>query len=682
LKHLPERAGVSGTLVLLYVPLILLFSLVAAASFLPDIRLWGINHLAFYSTPVRLIALAVIAVSFLPPVSRSVYRLLSGMLAAIRAHRKIRVCVLIAVPLAAIGVFLAFQSATLLLGDGQLIANDFEHALGSRATSVKPDFDTVVLDHHDAKGSTLVYYGAAAIAGRYLGISPVAGIRALNCVLGGILILVLLWIVLRDTLSVSLSIWLAVLILSSGSVQLFFGYVENYTPVLFFAYLYLFSGLMFIHTRRALWMVVTIGCALTALAMHLLGAVLLLSLGLLLAWSLVRNRSPRLLPYLAASLVLLFLIATFVLAKATDYGKHFLPLRATEDISGILTPTHWLDILNELLIVLPTLPLFAVMGILAYRWSRVKRASQEPNERGAGCLDSVTESGDGRWFGTQIEWYWSLLIALPCLVFLVAFRTEIGMARDWDLLSITIVGLLPLALFALNRLSVNFGDSWVPAITTPVLVLSAVLAVAWIGVNASPGRSARRYESILKYDTTRAAYAYEVLARHYYEAGRHSEAADVLEEGTGGSDNLRLQATLVIYYVDAGRTDDAIDLLGQILRLRPALDKERIQLGLLLDRAGRYQDLLPVAHDGTRLHPGQSIYHYLYGKALLKTGVTREGAGELLEAERLGPPALIASDLRKLVKQLSESGEIPLPDARLSPQDHPSPAMQEREGEN
>ena len=63
-----------------------------------------------------------------------------------------------------------------------------------------------------------------------------------------------------------------------------------------------------------------------------------------------------------------------------------------------------------------------------------------------GSANRCRGSRTGGWFATGIEWYWSLLIALPCLTFLTVFKTEIGMPRDWDLLSITIVGLLPLAL--------------------------------------------------------------------------------------------------------------------------------------------------------------------------------------------------------------------------------------------
>jgi tetratricopeptide (TPR) repeat protein len=659
----PAQRGFRWELV--YVSLLCLFALVAIASFLPEKRFWGINHLAFYSTSVKLTALAVIAVSFVPMVSQFIYSKLCGALAALRARRKDRTWLLVVVPLAAVVVFLVFQSTTLLLGDGQLIANEFEHTLGSRPTSIRLDFRTLVLEHSDAKGATLLYYGAAAMASRVFDISPVSGIRTLNCVLGGVLTLILLLIALRGPLSTELGMWLAFLMLSSGTMQLFFGYVENYTPVLFFAYLYLLSGLMFIHKKRRLWLGLVILFFGLSVAMHRLGALLTPSIGLLLGWSLLRVRGRKSLRCLTAALVAVFLIVTCVVAEFTEYGRHFLPLRAAEDIYGVFTPAHWLDILNELLIVLPALPLFIVMAVLGYRHSRLTRSSTADSAAESGRWDAGIEPAGGAWLRTEIECYWFLLIAIPCLVFVIVFRTEIGMARDWDLLSITIVGLLPLALHTLNRSLVRWGGAWMPSITAPALVLSVVLGMAWIGINASPERAARRYESILEYDRTFARYAYEILARHYYDDARLGEAIAAMEKAVSGSDNVRIQALLVVYYVDAGRTDEAIELLKEILRALPLYDKGRTQLVILLDLAKRYEEVLPVARAGTRYHPQEPMYHYFYGKALIETGDIEEGGRELLEAERLNPPPAIMNDIKRVLKRLKMDGKFQVPDDRI-----------------
>ena len=60
LNYSSEQARMGATRALLYAPLILLFALIAAASFLPDKRLWGINHLAFHSPALRIVALSLI----------------------------------------------------------------------------------------------------------------------------------------------------------------------------------------------------------------------------------------------------------------------------------------------------------------------------------------------------------------------------------------------------------------------------------------------------------------------------------------------------------------------------------------------------------------------------------------------------------------------------------------------
>ena len=53
--------------------------LFGVASFLPDERLWGLNHLAFFAMPLRLALLALVAICFIPPFARL---LLEGFLSA------------------------------------------------------------------------------------------------------------------------------------------------------------------------------------------------------------------------------------------------------------------------------------------------------------------------------------------------------------------------------------------------------------------------------------------------------------------------------------------------------------------------------------------------------------------------------------------------------------------------
>jgi hypothetical protein len=93
-----------------YLCLLCLFALIAVASFLPDRRLSGTNHLAFYSTPVKVVVMTVVPVSFLPTVSRKAYGTLADTLCMLRSDRKIGRWLILVVPIISVGILLVLQS--------------------------------------------------------------------------------------------------------------------------------------------------------------------------------------------------------------------------------------------------------------------------------------------------------------------------------------------------------------------------------------------------------------------------------------------------------------------------------------------------------------------------------------------------------------------------------------------
>ena len=236
----PLRLIIHGTL-------LLLFALIAAASFLPDRRLWGINHLAFFPVHVRVIALLVMAVSFLPAAARSVHSFLSGMIDRIRPRRTFFNWAAVIIAIISAAVFVRFRSSTLLLGDGQLIVRNYEYVSEGYSNVVMRDIRTILRDEDIARGASILYFLSVRVSETIFGGSPIDGIRIFNCILGGIFAFLFLSIVLRMELSTELRIWIIFLMLSSGTMQLFFGYAENYTPLMFVCFLYLTSGFAVLH---------------------------------------------------------------------------------------------------------------------------------------------------------------------------------------------------------------------------------------------------------------------------------------------------------------------------------------------------------------------------------------------------------------------------------------------------
>jgi hypothetical protein len=624
---------------LLYIPLALMFALVAVAAFLPERRLWGINHLAFYPLPTRLGLLGFIGLSFVPGIARGFHSFVLRSIGRLgyRGGRGVWTVIILAV--VATAVFIALQSSTLLLGDGRLVADNFKHAFMHESTLTTSSQAQILKNESIAKGATLVYYWFSHAAHGLFGWQPLKAMRVFNCLLGGVLVLVILRIVSRTRASPELRMWLVALALTSGAIELFFGYVENYTPLLLFAVLYVASGFTLIERRSVRWLMVTLVALVLTMAMHVEGMLMAPSFVLLLIWFVLRRRGENLVGVATPVLIALILIGTYVAGTYTVLGRHLLRLRTSGESVGVLAPSHSADIVNEILLILPMFPIFVVMAVAMLR-SRL----------------AADESGG--LFSRQTEWHFALLILVPCLVFLIVFNPRLGMARDWDLFALTSVGLIPVALLVLNRFLLNLRRTDVPLVASPALVMSAVLVLSWIGINSSALRSADRYKSILSYDETFGQYAYETLGKHYYDEGRLEDAIAAMEKAVSFSYNARLHILLGVYYRDAGRFADAAAILRPVLEQEPHNEKVRCEFALLLSRAGLYDELYEVARTGTEYHPENPVFHALYGKMLIGMGRIEEGVEELRTLKELDSSGELVEEVDRIIEELKQDGKL------------------------
>lgn len=640
--------------------LVVLLILISAASFLPDKRLWGVNHLAFYPLPARIIALILMSLSFLPPVARKIYALVAGSLDILMSRRRLLMWLMVIISLTSIFIFFHFQSSTLLLGDGHLVVRNFEYASEGYTNVVTRDIKTILEKIEIAKGATILYYIAVKISEEIFSSTPVNGIKAFNCILGGIFIFIFLRIFLLSSIPAELRIWLAILVLSSGTMELFFGYVENYTPLIFFASLFLLSGFFLIHRSRKYWIFINLLCLLIGIFIHVQATLLVPSFLFLLVWTLAGKHRETALRWLTPSLAALILAGTFIARAFTGFGKHILTLRTTGDFYGIITPSHWLDILNELLILMPTFFLFVIMAALTLRRTG-KRSIRDETMKKPGKPSSAKNIRSGEWFSLKAEWHFTLLLLVPSLLFLVLFKPEIGMPRDWDLFTLTFLGLLPLALLIMNRFLKQTGIKAIYSITVPAAVMSILAGIAWIGVNAAPSRAAGRFEQILGYDRTNSNYVYEILSKHYYGEHQLDKAITVIEEAVSFSQNPRMYLILSNYYEESGRIDDAIDALYKIPQKWTNLEYAewaRRRLVTLLDRTGQYVKLEEVARDGTQNHPDKPIFHFFLGKSLLVQDRFKEGIEELNKCKSLNPPPAVSQQIDDVLKRLETEGKL------------------------
>ncbi len=289
------------------------------------------------------------------------------------------------------------------------------------------------------------------------------------------------------------SAWLTFGLLASlGILQLFFGYVENYSFAAAGVLLYLWLGLRTLAGKTPLWITASV-LALTH-ALHPSTLVLAPSL-LYCGWHSLRtiqvigrnNRRQRTVLLIILSIGLPMLLVGLGVVGLMESGGHgirmlistdrpgggdarpFVPLWAITTRWEHYTMFSWLhlrDFLQQQLLVAPVvLPSLLVVLIATLAEWRAKQKTE------------VTEG-----YNSIIHF---LLLASFCyLLFTWVWNPDYGGQRDWDLFSLAAI---PTALLLVATLTKRFADQrYLQAGTIPLLMLQWLHLAAWIYQNTRP----------------------------------------------------------------------------------------------------------------------------------------------------------------------------------------------------
>lgn len=622
----------------------------AAAAFLPDARLWGVNHLAFYPWPVRLIALALMGASLLPPVTREVLRW-TALLSKGLATRRILTAT--ALSLAALVLFIVFDSSTQLLGDGLYVQNNVDRAAKVEAGTLA---EVIADPDPNYPATEMLYLVAPRIAARALGAEPLDVLRVMIAIFGAILVFAVC-AAYREPRALpgprpgagpeTDPTPLVLLVFLSGAVQIFFGYVETYAPVLCLSGLFVLSARRVIARGAPLWAPLVL--ALAATAMHLLGLLLLPALGALALWVAAGRRAARAFQLGSLGLAGAVIVSSIVAASAGPLEKFILPLAGGE--YAVFSADHLADVLNEILLILPGAFVLGILVLMAgpERWRTWWR-----NDAAA-----ASTGGESGVFAATIVF--GLLLALPAVLFLLLFRPALGMARDWDLFAVAAVGLWTPLFAVLDRArSDAAARRWVDAALVPVLVMTAVLTAGWIGVNANDGRAVARFESILTYDRTNAGYAFETLASHHHDREDMASEIRALERAVESSRNPRYLFTLGLRYYYVGEKQKAARTLETCLKIKPDHKQARQSLIQMLFFMEENRKMLALARESAVLFPREPYYPMFEGMALLRLGGVREGREALERALGLDPSPDVRIEIEQIIASLPpDSGAAP-----------------------
>jgi hypothetical protein len=618
-------------------------ALVTVAAFLPAERLWGINHLAFVPPTARFAAIGLILLAFIPVAAKPLYRGGIRLFDAIGFPRRGAVAwiLIVAGMVAATSTFWTFRSSTLLLGDGQLLVRSFEAAEEGYQKVIMRSAKAIANEEMIAPGTTLSYYGAIKAGSKWFKQPPLNSMRGFNCLLGGLLILLLGTVVTGNFARGELRLWLLVLALASASMELFFGYIENYTTPTLLLAVYVVLAFRALHGRGPAWLsIVPLGMACYA---HVQSILFVPSFVYLMLWTIAPSRRPALLRYWTTTFTALAIIGVMVAPVMVKMRKFYVPLGFSNEKYAILSPHHLTDIVNELFMLIPILP---VVGTMAWLGRNAERASGR-EARDARATRTPTE-----WFTHPAEWQFVATILVPCALYILFFHPAIGMPRDWDLFTMMTTALVPFILLVLNRYirATGVAIESVARFAAPSLIILMVTSIAWVSVNASTERTIDRFRSILTYDRTHASYAWENLAMLQHDRKELDAAIETMRVAVDHSHNPRQSVRLAVYLDEAGRTEEAKQILTKILERRPEFSKARFRLMLFLEKENDWGQILGVAGDGVKYSPEDGIYQFFYGEALIRADRVEEGIALFRQCAKLDLPSSAMQHIAETLK--------------------------------
>lgn len=392
-----------------------------------------------------------------------------------RIARRVPPFLLMAIPLVLLAI--RFRSSTHFWGDGWLILTFIEDEPPGR---LRPGLGTIYLMralYHLVSDAGLANPGENSFL--------IAGIGAALLTAWG----------LARFIRATGAPWIAPLALTTAAVQLFFGYIENYTLATAFMALWTMEALLEVRAGKRpglswLWLVLGGGAHAAVL--------------LMLPLQVLRYFPARYRVRLALLMAPLFFLATptaIELGMRGYFVAWTMTTRAGKEL-GFLSMPHFRFIVNQFIWFVP-----AVLLMGAWTLGRKRSAVAREHE---------TEQ-------------WAFAIALLWVAFCVTVRPWLG-ARDWDLVSwmsiplAIAVGIRMLRLPKIDRASLVWST----------LALGFVFAFPWVAGNGPDGKGADRVARLVIHDEHHFIFGKRAhlpkLAWLYFRMGREDLGRTLYEE--------------------------------------------------------------------------------------------------------------------------------------------------------
>lgn len=549
-------------------------------------HLWGIHHLYFFSGHLGWI-LTIAALSlFFTPVSSLVLRpfkfLLQVWESSLRKIGKYRLSA--AVGLASIPLFWLLRTKLFLLGDGYFILQILP---GGQVALTEP-LDRII---HYQFYRLLMHISP--------GMDPSLSYSLLSVVCGGAFVFLSLLIADRLGKNTFQRVLIACSLLTLGSIELFFGYVESYTLLLVGLTSYVLLSIL--HLQGKTSAIPPFLALIFSISLHILAIVFVPSFAYLVLRK-ARARQGRrpgvfgVLSLAACLGIICLAVWRFFIAKFEGTGfSGLLPLRPSPGNGFTLfSAAHLAEFANQLLLVSPVgVATYLFFSYYALRFKMLR--------------DPVVN--------------FLLISSISALILAFAYDGHWGSA-DWDLMS------FPGVFFALAGilLFVKLGARWSRFGNYGIVLMAVGLlhVVPWVLVNADPQKSVDRYTMIATNDShllgARGGGMWRI-ARILEYAGYLREAEQVLRQGIARDPNelgCYTYLSRLLYF--QGRYDEAKSYLERALAVDPNSAWVKFSLGLVCLETGDFRQAASYLEGIKGQYQGDPDFAVALSKAYLGVG--------------------------------------------------------------
>jgi tetratricopeptide (TPR) repeat protein len=570
--------------------LVLTLALFFISSLVPNKSLWGINHFQFLDGGYKLLLLAAIAMTLLIFRVASLDSVFGDGFSKIHnwfwSERRLpRILFAAAMTL----LFYLFRSRVHLLGDGYAWLGILGHGPSYIHKWTEP-------------GSIYLIRLIQNLLGAYSKETALFAFQIVSVISGGIYVYTMISLIGKLCATPMSRVLGLSTFIFSGSLLLFFGYVEFY-PITWAASVLLINlTIRYLTENRGLWLMVA-SCVF-AILMHL--QTLLFLPGLV--YVLTRAAKP---PFYKK--VAYFIWGLGIIAGTTwlvrlyhtriDFEVLILPLFKGRPVApdySVFSTVHLLDLGNLIFLIYPGIVI--ISGLFVFRQNRIAR--------------------------TPIAFFLGIC-AVCSLLFLSLYGAAITMGRDWDVMSLGLLAPMLFLMYRIGRSTVHISVRLAAAYSMSI----AIITFSFLFVSLQPGSSEQRFATLLN---TRNEGGWAVYANYFLEKGDIDKYKSIMQERRRRFPHLaRLQ--LVYTLLDSADYQEAMKIAQELVRQDP-YDPDFLQvLGNLYGKANRLDSAEELYCRALRLRPYSSTLMNEFAKLYLKEQEYEKALPLLQVAHKLTP---------------------------------------------